>query len=576
MDPPPFDETANVILLDAKSGSKITNLSLYSGHAEITRVLQFNVQHGANQLTLSGLPNLIVKDSIRVEGRGLGRATIHDVTLSATPPNQETANFNDSSEVSLQLRELERKRDSLDRAIYRSKEASSALKIFLNTIHVEHLDANGLEKVIRKYKEAENIEGDERTSLKEELLRVKTEIVRLQQARSKEVSTQSRLKMQVAISLFGEEPGPVQIVFVYSVTNAAWSVSYDIRVDMNTKESPFTLIYKALISQDTGEDWTGVPLTLETAHQTFDENIPYLSTLTLSKRRKDSWYGPPHRYSRSPVRRHSRRHHSRSRSRTPEPQVVTMAPAHVPITSKGDITATYVVPGHVSVPSDGEGHNVTVAKLKLEATMEWVAVPKINSNVYLKAKAKNTSEYTLLAGPAKIYVDGSYIATSQLPQVSPQETFDCALGLDPSIKIQTVPQTKKTNKSGMLNKTLTHEYTRRITIHNTKLLQVPRLRLIDRTPVSEDAEIQVKLVSPALTPVSSSNATTILPKKIVKVSELVTVQWAGLGDDDVDQDTLGEDGKIEWIVRLPAKEKVNLTLNWKVFHSDKITVYGLN
>jgi hypothetical protein len=150
------------------------------------------------------------------------------------------------------------------------------------------------------------------------------------------------------------------------------------------------------------------------------------------------------------------------------------------------------------------------------------------------------------------------------------------LRLDPSIKIQTVPQTKKTNKSGMLNKTLTHEYTRRITVHNTKLLQVPRLRLIDRTPVSEDAEIQVKLVTPALTPVSPSNTTTILPKKIVKVSELVTVQWAGLGDDDVDQDTLGEDGKIEWIVRLPAKEKVNLMLNWKVSHSDKITVYGLN
>ena len=41
---------------------------------------------------------------------------------------------------------------------------------------------------------------------------------------------------------------------------------------------------------------------------------------------------------------------------------------------------------------------------------------------------KNASDYTLLAGQASVYVDGSFISRSDVPAVSPQESFDCPLG----------------------------------------------------------------------------------------------------------------------------------------------------
>ena len=57
------------------------------------------------------------------------------------------------------------------------------------------------------------------------------------------------------------------------------------------------------------------------------------------------------------------------------------------VSSKGNVSATFSVPGLMSVPSDGVGHMVTIVKLELAATMEWVAVPKVQAKVHLKVRS---------------------------------------------------------------------------------------------------------------------------------------------------------------------------------------------
>lgn len=52
----------------------------------------------------------------------------------------------------------------------------------------------------------------------------------------------------------------------------------------------------------------------------------------------------------------------------------------------------------------------------------------VNLFLSLKAKVSNNSEYTLLPGIASVYVDGSFISRSDVPAVSPQESFTCPLG----------------------------------------------------------------------------------------------------------------------------------------------------
>ena len=54
------------------------------------------------------------------------------------------------------------------------------------------------------------------------------------------------------------------------------------------------------------------------------------------------------------------------------------------VSSRGNVSATFSVPGLMSIPSDNVAHNVTIVKLSLDATMEWVTVPKREAKVHLK------------------------------------------------------------------------------------------------------------------------------------------------------------------------------------------------
>lgn len=56
------------------------------------------------------------------------------------------------------------------------------------------------------------------------------------------------------------------------------------------------------------------------------------------------------------------------------------------ITSKGNLSATFTVPGTITIPSDDDAHNVTITQLKLNAAMSWIAVPKIDARVRLSVR----------------------------------------------------------------------------------------------------------------------------------------------------------------------------------------------
>ncbi len=171
--------------------------------------------------------------------------------------------------------------------------------------------------------------------------------------------------------------------------NATWNAGYDIRVDMQSKEKPISLVYKGSITQDTGEDWDDVPLTLETATPTFGVGVPTLTPWTLSVYR--------------PVSLKSKGFSFASGSMPSGGSVVAYAPPLPPsirargergvpemqyrelqVSSKGNVNATFGVPGLISIPSDNVGHNVTIAKMALDATMSWVCVPKKDGRVHLK------------------------------------------------------------------------------------------------------------------------------------------------------------------------------------------------
>jgi Domain of unknown function (DUF4139) len=141
--------------------------------------------------------------------------------------------------------------------------------------------------------------------------------------------------------------------------------------------------------------------------------------------------------------------------------------------------------------------------------------------------------------------------------------------IDPSIRVTYHPRSKKVSQSGLYAKTTHLVFSQRITISNTKTFPIENLKIIDQTPVSEDSDITVKLVSPALK----------LPGEVgispLKVALGVIAQWHGADEVEGEVEALGRDGKLDWVCAVPAQEKIGLVLQWEVTAPVKTAIAGL-
>lgn len=344
-----------------------------------------------------------------MEGRGA--ATIHDVAISNIPEPVVAS-------TSANLQALLFKKEWNQKALERSKKLLASLGTYLSTLNVQHLDVADLSKVIDGYDTTGQGLDEKVTELEKTLKSIETDI-NAERAKLKGPTGNRRLQKRTAIGIFAEAEGEVEIALIYGTQSAQWRLShrtdpyfdflavrlatwnagYDIRVDMQGKEKPITLIYKAGITQDTGEvrypgfsflrantyryqpqDWNDVPLTLETATPTFGVDIPTLPIWGLSV------YKPPTvrmkiKSGGDGVRARSRGFDMGSSDNFDDPG---MGHRGLAVSSKGNVSATFRVPGVITVPSDNASHNVTVVQLELDAAMSWVTVPKVDARTHLK------------------------------------------------------------------------------------------------------------------------------------------------------------------------------------------------
>ncbi|TFK63997.1 hypothetical protein BDN72DRAFT_775200 [Pluteus cervinus] len=588
------------IPLDAIRDSKIVHINLYSGLAEVTRLFKVRVNGGLNELVVSGFTDCLKGDSVRLDSRG--SITIHDVSVSrvnTTPPAPQT-----SSETIA----LEHQKNQIENSLTRCRKSLEWLEKYLNSIDVKSIgDITKVGEVAREYRKATEEVQEEILGLEKRKEGVEEELKRVVKVLKEPKEDRNRRnRMKVVVVKEGGE-GDVEIFVKYSVNNATWNAAYDIRVNLQPgeKQKPVTIVYKAAIVQSTDEPWDDVQLSLETASPTHNLQLPTLQpwNLTVYKKplpsssgsaapRPGSIMRAPMRAMRSVAARTSVIEADTALDEEEESSDEDMGFGAAVVSSKGNVNATYTIPGTVSVPSDGVVHKVTVVQLQLDAEFEWVCVPKRDTRVHIKAKVKNASDYTLFPGQASNYVDGSFISTSYQPLISPQETFPCSLGIDPSIRITYHPLSKEESKSGFVSKSNDKVFIQRLTIKNTKTVAIPRLRVHEQIPVSQDVQISVKMVVPALTlplalvPASSSSSGPTTMKgelkrpQAVKVQSgggggVVTAQWDGTDDSSVDVEAVGRNGRLNWVCVVNPQETVNLTLQYEVSAPSQVVVLGL-
>ena len=77
--------------------------------------------------------------------------------------------------------------------------------------------------------------------------------------------------------------------------------------------------------------------------------------------------------------------------------------------------------------------------------------------------------------------------------MSPSEEFHCSLGVDPSIRLTTIPVKVLRGQSGLISKSVTVGYRYMFEVKNTKQEQV-KVTLSEQLPLSTDERIKVRRI----------------------------------------------------------------------------------
>jgi hypothetical protein len=132
------------------------------------------------------------------------------------------------------------------------------------------------------------------------------------------------------------------------------------------------------------------------------------------------------------------------------------------------LAVTFSIKGKESLPADRRPHKVEVTTTQLDATLGYEAIPKISPWVYLKATAKNSTPFPILAGEVDVFRSSGYVGTGNLEFIAPGEEFAVSLGVDEDLKVKRVIDEKVDRAPKLFGSTRTIAYGYTIEVSNFK------------------------------------------------------------------------------------------------------------
>ena len=532
----------------------IAKVTVYTDRALVTRQNTISLEGDESELILSNLPVTLFQDSVRVTGKGTSTVNILGVKVeSVFTPEVAVESI---AQIDRQIQTLQNQKASLDNQL-------SSRQLQLN--FVEQLsEKSKTQYAINLSKQQTNLEqtqalldfigdkylhyGDRITELKQQQQDINNQIATLKQQKRNLSVPQNKEYFNLIIFIEASEPGEFELEVSYLVSRASWHPLYDLKVD--TQEKQLNLTYLAEVKQSTGEDWQNVALVLSTAK-------PGLGTLPP---KLEPWYIDAHKPVPSTIARSRKKQQARSLSASEESYSAPVASAAMmedadelverpesyreaetvaaTVAQSGSVV-TFDVSGGGNIPSDGTPYKVTIFRDRYPARLEYVAIPRLVSFTYLQAAITNPATgVTLLPGKANILREQTFVGTTTLENIAPNQEFTLNLGIDEGWKIERNLVQRQVDKKLIGNKKrVTYAY--RLIINNLQARE-SSLKLTEQLPVSRDENIKVRLVQTE-------------PK--IK---------------------LGEMGLLEWSLTLPEDGKQEISYQFTLEYPPEVDLYGLD
>ncbi|HSH09780.1 MAG TPA: DUF4139 domain-containing protein, partial [Oceanipulchritudo sp.] len=271
-----------------------------------------------------------------------------------------------------------------------------------------------------------------------------------------------------------------QLLVRYQVREAGWAPVHEIRAD--PAKGLVEWIYKARIWQRTGEDWSSVTASLNSASALNAAGLPDLPPWILQRIE-------PRPYLSSKARGVSDEAYLM--------QAPSMAMADAEMASPESTTTGFFIhlPQTLSLDSGKEPAVREAFTGQLKADFWSEAVPELSTEAWLMAGMTNELGWPILAGESYCYIDGQLVARRQIQGIAAGEEIELALGRNEKISIERKERVRKESEGGLIDRTKRHDFKFETKVDN-RMKVAHRVVLQDRFPVGRDNKIQVRIVAP--------------------------------------------------------------------------------
>ncbi|HEY9671537.1 MAG TPA: mucoidy inhibitor MuiA family protein [Waterburya sp.] len=530
--------------------TQICDVTVYPDKALVTRRGVVQLMGEEHELIIAQLPVTLVSESVRVRS-----ASEQGVQLSGV----RTERISTTEVVEQKIAQLTQEIAQIEEQKRQGQDVLALLNLqsnFVKTLSNQYLER------LTKFSDTESMSltsirefmdfvgqqyGDFSSAIAQKEKDQKQQDSKLQSLRQQlqQLSnSQPQESYSIIITLEPNSTCEFEIEVSYMVHKVTWIPLYDVR--FNPTNETLNISCLAQVKQNTGEDWLGVNLTLSTAKPELSAQPPKLAPWYI-----DVQPNPPG--FRTPSLSESVNLPSRAvaatmpfAGTTPSPEIMMNAgydygftQTATPDVSKPGTSVTHKVSSTSYIPSDGLPHKTTIFSDDYSCHAEYIVLPRIASLAYLQTKITNPlTGVTLLPGKVNIFIDNTFVGTTQLETIVPGQEFKINLGVDEGIKIQRNLVERQVDQNPMSNLRRT-TYAYQIMMTNLRECDV-KLKLTEQLPMSRHEQVKVRLT---------------LAHPDVETSEM---------------------GLIVWSLTLPSLSKQELYYQFTVDHPSELTVVGLD
>jgi len=530
--------------------SRVTAVTVYQGNALVTREVDIPEGRGLVELVVTPLPAQTVDSSLHAEGTDGLRVLSTRYRMRAV--KEDTRKEVRAKEAQIHTLKLDAERLQGEiKVIEQNLQLLTKLEGFTSAT-MQQLAEKGLLNsegtlTLAKYVMTTRAERSTAMVALQQKLQENSAATEFANRELAELTAgSSRIERDAVVVV--DSPGPAgKIRLNYLVTAATWRPQYRFRA--GGEKDPIQLQYLAAIEQQSGEDWTGVDMTLSTAQPQLNATPPDLLALDITVVGRGMVANAPAQQAGAPgnsmgmmgggraggmggmasMNGQFFRDQSRELRQKAQTELIgnrveagknfineaaaleqadellarkdgkaedaeqASTPADSATTTREGPSVTYHLRARLTVPSRSDQQLIDVARIETKPDYYYKAVPVLTSHVYRLADLVNKSDLVLLPGEATMYVGSDFVGRMNLPLVAIGEKYTVGFGVDPQLQVSRV-MVKKSNSHQGGNQVHNYEY--RITIGSYKSESV-KVQLWDRLPRAEAEAVAVSLVEPA-------------------------------------------------------------------------------